>query len=196
MEQPEKLRPWPLVGGIASALLALLLVYRVFFVMGVTPAVTVWLYLLGLILAALSGFLQRNRPLSKYLLLAGALLVACHYGVLTYDFQSHWFEYGISDSLVFGYMALGVIWLLTAVAAIPRQAPRALVIVQAVLCIFMVILLYRGIGGPGFVYSPVVQLPMYVLSACGLSAGRLPEKAPAGPAVQPGGIGSADELMR
>ena len=196
MEQPEKLRPWSLVGGIASALLALFLVYRVFLVLGTRPGTAVWLYLLGLILAALSGFLQRNRPLSKYLLLAGALLVTCYYGYLTYDYQANWIEYGISDSVVFGYMALGVIWLLTAVGAIPRHTPRALVVIQAILCVLMAVLLYRWIGGPGFLSSPVVQIPLYILSACGLSAGRLPETAPAGPVTQPGGIGSADELMR
>ena len=201
MNQSGSTKAWPLVGGIAAALLALNQLLWVFD-QGVSGAIP-YIYILGMILAALAGFLSKNEQAAKYLQVAAAALLVIYFGRSTLNFMELSQGGYAPASLAYGHVALTAACVIVGVTAFVRTAKPTFLIVNAVLSLVMFLMLFQYLGAVGFLGTMgrtggTISLLLYVLILMGLAAPRVAEEkaapAPVGSTI--GSLGVADELLK
>lgn len=194
----NRVKVWPLLAGIALVLQAMTLVYNVILVSGQSGALTFYVFLIGLLAAAMAGFLQKS-PAAKYLQMAGAVLLIYRYGTTFFNYlEAQSYTY-LPTGLVYGYLLLALMWAVVLAAAFLKKTPKALVIVQGVMALLMALMMFQFLGGRGILNNGLVQVLLYIVSALGLLMANVevsaPASAPAAPAPA-SRIGTADELLK
>lgn len=202
MNQSGSTRVWPLLSGIAASLLALNFLFWMFGQSVTGPLL--YIYALGMILAALAGFLQNNEQATKYLQLVAAVLMAIYLIDMTMDYMELSKADYVPASLFYGYAAKTAAWIVLGVVPFVRTKKPTLLIVNAVLSLIMLLMLMRYIGSVGFLGSMgrtggMISLLLDIVILLGLSMPRTleaskPAAVPVGSTV--GSLGVADELLK
>lgn len=202
MNQSGSTRVWPLISGIAAMLLALNFLFWMFDE-GISGPM-LYIYALGMILAALAGFLHKNEQAAKYLQVAAAVLMA----IYLIDITMNYMELSKADyapaGLFYGYAAKTAAWIVLGVVPFVRTRKPTFFIVNAVLSLIMLLMLMRYIGGVGFLgtmgrMGGMISQLLEIVILLGLTAPRVAEAprqaaAPVGSTL--GSLGVADELLK